>query len=737
MFKHLVRNILRLFTPLALMLLSLSVAHAQGDASRILTPGVAVSGVLDPSSLAQVYTFVGTTGQSVDLEVVSQDGLTLSLLLTDAQGQPIAQGVEGEVVGTTTISSVILPADGSYYVTIFPAAGSAAPVIGSFDLTLTSTEAVQPTVEATLTPTSEPTTALPVTPTTQPEVQETLAATPQITPTTTSVSGFTPPGVLVTTTGLQVSLSWNSTANMDLEVRDPVGGSLFWDTPSVPSGGVFGPNVNGACDAVTADAPTEEASWLSGGIPTGSYEVLVYYQQLTDCPTVDPVTFTINAVVDGRQLPPVEGTLQPNQIFLTSFVVNTDGTVATGVNGVYSAGALTFPVADLTANPAPITIGSTLQGYIVNEQPFQTFSFTGAANDIVSIIMNATSGSLDPQVYLLDPNGNILAFNDDQAEGNTNSAILDQRLLTAGSYTIVATRYGQTIGGTEGDFDLIFSGPTGNLPEEVVALQLPQGLIEVTLVWNTGADLQLLVRDPRGDAVFDDIPQIPSGGRLASSGNVNCQLSPTAPVSYIYWPEGIIAPAGAYEVEIQYQNSCNDTRLVTFNLFVEVNGQLVSQQTFQPTLDQRYVTSFTIDASGGVTAGQGGLIGTTQRPEAQSLPYQAQIATATPIQDGDSVNNTITLDKKFDIYSFQGQAGDVVTINMVSTGGTLDTTLYLIDPNGLQISENDDANRDTTDSLISEFTLPEAGQYIIIATHFGAQYGVTTGTYTLTFSRLN
>jgi hypothetical protein len=775
MLKHPVRNMLRVVLPLLITLMSLSAVQAQGDASRALASGVPVSGTLDASSIAQIYTLEGVTGQIIDLEAASEDGLTLSMLLTDADGQPIAQGVEGDAVGTIAISGVILPLDGTYYVTIFPAPGSAAPVVGTFTLTLTAGDEPQAVAQAaTFTPTppvsltseatdevdapttttpavtgqatgaaTQATPTLPVTQTPQADAQSTLSVTPQTTPgltptgATDGTTGFTPPGLLLTTTGLQVSLSWNSTANMDLEIRDPVGGSLFWDTPSVPSGGTFGVNVNGACDTATAETPTEQASWAAGAVPTGSYELLVYYQELTDCPAGVPVPFTVSAVVDGRQLPPIQGTLQPNQIFVTSFVVNADGTAAPGVSGIYSVGALTFPVTDLTVNQTPVTVGTTISSFITSAQPFQTFSFNAEANDLVTVNMNATSGSLDPQVYLLDPNGSILAFNDDQAEGNTNSAIVDQRLLTTGTYTIVATRYGQTIGGTEGDFDLTLAGPSGNLPQEVVALQLPQGVIELTLVWNTGADLQLLVRDPRGDAVFDDIPQIPSGGRLASSGNVNCQPAATAPVSYIYWPEGVVPPAGAYEVEIQYQNACNDTRLVTFNLFMEVNGQLVSQQTFQPTVDQRYVTSFVIDANGVVTAGEGGLMGTLQRPEAQSLNYQAQIPNAVPVQDGDSISSTITLDKKFDAYSFEGQAGDVITVNMTATGGTLDTTLYLIDPNGVQVAENDDANRDTTDSLISEFTLPEAGQYIIIASHFGAQYGVTTGTYTLTFSRLN
>jgi hypothetical protein len=89
----------------------------------------------------------------------------------------------------------------------------------------------------------------------------------------------------------------------------------------------------------------------------------------------------------------------------------------------------------------------------------------------------------------------------------------------AGQYTIIATRYGQELGGTQGNYTLTLTGPTGDIPPEVLALNLPTGDIEVTLLWNTLADLQLLVRDPSLDSVFDDTPSVPSGGRLVAAGN--------------------------------------------------------------------------------------------------------------------------------------------------------------------------------------------------------------------------
>lgn len=718
-FKH---N-LRFLIPLVLVVvLSASLVLAQAQTARTLTPGVVVAGTLDANNLAQVYTFSGTAGQSVTLTATGGSGL--ALLVTDATGNPIAQGVApGD---TVSLSDVILPKNDTYYVTVLRAGSETGAV--SFELSLAVALSVGATAEAT-TEAAEAVT---------PEATAAATTSPEATAEAGSAGGFTPPGELLTATGLQVSLTWNATANLDLEVRDPVGGSLYFNTPTTTSGGRFGTNVNSVCANVTAESPTETATWPAGAIPTGSYEVLVYYQPLDNCPTTDPVPFTINATVDGTAVPAFEGTLRPNQIFIASFRVNADGTASAGNSGVKVDPPVVQPAA-LQVTPQSLTFGTPVAGFITSAQPFQTYTFAGQANDIISIAMNANSGSLDPQVLVLDPNGNLVAFNDDSAEGVTDSLIANLSLVLRGQYTIVATRYGQDIGGTEGGFQLTLSGAVTqgiapNFPD------LPNGSVEVSLQWATAADLQLLVRDPQGNSIFDDNPRVTAtGGQLAADGNVNCRASDGSPISYIYWPEGRLPAAGAYEVEVWYQNQCNDpTATVQFVLNVVANGQLVQSVTQQLQPTERFLTSFFINTDGSITAGEGGIFGTSLQPDSSSLAedYAPLIETARVLTSGQTVTGSIRLNKKFDVYVFDGQAGNVATISMEGLNGTLDPTLFLIDPNNIQIAQNDDANQDTTNALISEFTLPEDGRYIIIATHFGARFGVTAGDYRLTL-RLN
>ncbi|MBN8618321.1 MAG: PPC domain-containing protein [Anaerolineae bacterium] len=672
------------------MVLSGVVVLAQDNTSRALVPDIAVSGSLDADTLAEVYTLLGISGQVLNITATPATEGRLGILLTDASGVPVAQatGEPASLVEATIVTS------GIYYVTVIAADGVGD---GSIDYSLVMTLVTPPAVE------------------------------------------FNPPGELLTVTGMQISLTWNSGANLDLEVRDPVGGSLFWETPNVPSGGVFGENVNGACNALITGGPREEAQWPAGVIPTGSYELIVYFQQQQDCPNNDPVSVTLSAVVDGNPIEPIEGTLLPNQIYLANFVVAEDGTVTTGLHGV-KVDPPTVQGVVLT-NSTPINLSTTLTGAITNTQPYQVYGFEGQAGQVVSIQMNAVSGSLDTLLLLVDQNGNIVTENDDVERGITNSAIQNYSLVASGSYRIVATRYGQALGGTEGDYEITFSGAAtagnGVTVQAPTFSDLPRGSVEVSLQWATNADIQLLVRDPSGEAVYDARPTIPSGGVAAAIGNDNCQaaLSGT-PLSYIYWPEGRLPPAGPYEIEVLYQNTCNDTQPVTFSLNVVSNGQVVLTATELLRPDERYVTSYNIGLDGSIEAGEGGVFGTKQVPDSSSLDIAALIPSAQLVSSGETVTGSIRLNQRFNVYAFEGTAGQVATIGLEQLNGTLDPVVFLIDPNGVQIAQNDDASLDTRNSLINAFPLPQDGRYIIIATHFGGRYGVTAGDYRLSL-RLN
>ena len=550
------------------------------------------------------------------------------------------------------------------------------------------------------------------------------------------------PQLILLGAGIDVRLNWNGAADLNLEVRDPTGQALHWNSRATTNGGVFGFDANGLCQVISG-APEESAIWQPGFLSTGSYEVIVYYEQACDTLT-GTVPFQLEVMVDGASAGQVETLLSPSgaagkNVYVTRFEIAADGSADLSIGGAYPDANLTllpagFDIASVVATP--IVRDVPVRGEISNEQPFLTYSFVGAADELISVDMQAIGPNLDTLLQILDPAGKVVNVNDDAFGGTTDSSIANARLLSAGAYTIIASRYAKDIGGTEGAFQITLSGPTSDVAGQLTSLNLPQGDIEVSLFWSTNADLQLLVRDPAGESVFDDNPLVVSGGILQEAGNVNCVPAATgSPVSYIYWPPGTIRP-GTYEVEVWYQNACSELPpAVDFTLLIEVNGQVVADAREFPQAGQRYVTNFTVTPAGAAFAGDAGFIDAGSR----TLAYQDEAFDAPLIESGQNLTGVISAENPFDVYRFNGVAGESVTISMLAATQTLDTNLYLISPGDRQIAANDDADPvllgatgRKTDSLISGFVLTENGPYTIIATRYANQYGGTLGVYSLT-----
>ncbi len=705
--KNKVQVLSLLFLLFSLILMT-SVVMAQ-ETDRTLPPNTPVDGAISNTNPAQVYTFSAAAGETYGLIITPQIGLGLIVVLTDAEGTVLAQVIGDGSEEELTIEDVIIIQDGPHYVTIFPAAGLGAE--GAFVLTL---QAPQDAI-------TEP--AAPVETTAE-------AAEPadETTETGDTERVFQPNQQVFLPNGIQIDLVWETTDDLNLQVRDPIGGTLFWDSRTTPEGGTFGVDVNGLCGILTEPPAVETAAWGGGSLPAGSYELLIYYRQA--CEANNPVEFTVNVTVDGQPLPPITDVLLPPvddvaNVFISSFFVEADGTAGIGTAGPYlDTRVLDVSTDDLLNRPAE-SIGQDqlIQGLITNQQPYETYKFEGLSGQIITVTMNAINGSLDTLLIVMDSSGNIIAANDDVIEAvDTNSAINSLRLPTDDVYTIIATRYGKSVAGTEGNYELVISG--SNIPQELTDLNLPAGDIEVTLLWETDADLQLLVRDPFGNSVYDDVPNVPSGGRITEQGNINCNIAPNQPVSYIYWPEDFLR-VGAYEIEVWHQSECGTFGPTTFTLFVVVDDELIFTDTISIVFNQRYVVSFFIDNTLQPIPSIGGIVGGSE-----TLNWQAELASAVRIASDQTLVGSITNSDKFDLYVFDGQVGDVVTIAMDATAATLDTMLFLIDPNGIEIANNDDSN-ETTNSLIANQVLSQDGEYIIIATHYASAFGGTVGGYNL------
>jgi len=736
--KHIPTAMYRWYVLIALIfMLVISVSVAQDANPNALISGEAVSTAIDPDNIARVFTFDVNANDTVSIIAASENGMALAMLVTDELGSTLAQAVDSNASGTVSVVELSIPQTGTYFLTVFAAPEVFSPKQGPFNIEVTVEPADVVATDATPVPETDAVVQPEVTevPTTA-GTAEPLAATPVTTVDAASPTSNEQTQVLISG-GMEVTLSWDAPVDMNLEVRDPNGDSLFWNSRSSAIGGSFGFDANGLCE-ILVDQPVETASWAAGFVPTGSYEILVFYRQACDAP--NPVAFTVTTVVNGQELEPITGTLpppQPNQdsVYVARFEVDGNEDQFTNAfttpGGVYTDASLNIlpaPPAEIQANAQTIGRDAPVQGFLNSRQPYVSYSFTGTQNELVGIEMTALSGSLDTLLQVMDSAGNIISVNDDFS--GTDSSIPNLRLAVPDTYYIVATRYGKELGGTQGEYTLTLSGPSASIPAEVQALNLPQGDIEISLIWNSNADLQLLVRDPAGEPVFDDNPNAISGGILAEDGNVNCVPAEGLPISYIYWPLGFLRP-GSYEVEVWYQADCNDPTPVEFTLTTVVNGQAIAVEQQRPALGQRFVMSLNIGQDGNASAGLGGFVGGSE-----TINYQAELSSATAIPVGQEVFGNLSAANTFDVYTFEGRAGDIVTVNMSAVASTLDTKLFLISPSGIEIAENDDAvvagaDR-TTNSVINQLLLPEDGQYVIVATRYATIYGGTVGGYSLT-----
>src|SRR5690606_31189986 len=129
--------------------------------------------------------------------VTSDDGLTMALVLTDANGTFVAEAGDPQGTGVTVLETT-LPSGGLYSVRVLPMDRTESLLDGTYFLTVEAIEAAE-TVETT--------------------AEATGTATVDV------------PATTVTVNGMQVTLTWDSTANLDLEVRDPVGGTVYFNSP--------------------------------------------------------------------------------------------------------------------------------------------------------------------------------------------------------------------------------------------------------------------------------------------------------------------------------------------------------------------------------------------------------------------------------------------------------------------------------------------------------------------------
>jgi hypothetical protein len=120
-----------------------------------------------------------------------------------------------------------------------------------------------------------------------------------------------------------------------------------------------------------------------------------------------------------------------------------------------------------------LSVGDTVSGTISDESYVHLYSLQGSAGQTVTITMTRTSLTLDSYLILLAPDGREIARNDDATTETIDATLGGVALPENGTYTIVATRYLQQAGRSEGDYSL--SVTAGGSAIGIVAQEIAYG----------------------------------------------------------------------------------------------------------------------------------------------------------------------------------------------------------------------------------------------------------------------
>jgi hypothetical protein len=85
------------------------------------------------------------------------------------------------------------------------------------------------------------------------------------------------------------------------------------------------------------------------------------------------------------------------------------------------------------------------------------------------------------------------------------------------------------------------------------------GGVQVTIAWDTGADIDLYVVDPSGQAVYynEEHRKSPLGGQMDHDARGDCRREQQNPrIENAFWPSP--APSGTYEIDLHYFGPCGD-----------------------------------------------------------------------------------------------------------------------------------------------------------------------------------
>jgi WD40 repeat protein len=406
--------------------------------------------------------------------------------------------------------------------------------------------------------------------------------------------------------------------------------------------------------------------------------------------------------------------------------------VAEGLGG--GSGAYTLSLAETIVKP--IAFGETVSTDI-EDGPIWTFE--GRAGQIIRIEMNEDGSGLDTFLSLRGPFGSILVTDEDGGSG-TNSLIRNYILTDDGIYAILP--------GGDSDSGAYTLSLAEAVLEEIAFGDRVRGDIEDGRVWAFEGEIGQIVRiamneDDSGLNTFltlvgpDGFTLITDddGGDGTNSLIKNYVL--TEDGSYTILPDAY-SDSGAYTLSLAEtfaepivfgETVSADIEDGLIWAFQGEAGQIVrlamdeDDSGIDTLLTLRGPDGFTLitDDDGG--SGTNSLIkdfvltqegSYTILPDAYSDSGAYTLSLAEVVPEGIKFDETVRGDIEDGlIWTFEGEAGQIVSIAMAEDDSGINTLLTLRGPDGFTLITDDDGGKGTN-SLIKDFVLTQEGSYTIL-----------------------
>lgn len=320
------------------------------------------------------------------------------------------------------------------------------------------------------------------------------------------------------------------------------------------------------------------------------------------------------------------------------------------------------------------------------------YAFDGLENEVVSLTMIRVSGDLDPYLLLTDETGSILALSDDHG-ASTNAEIPFQRLPADGRYFVIATRFGQELGVTAGDYRLLLERVGAEVTKNTT---LEYGQSIFGRIANDEPIAFYFLRAERGDVI--------NVAMRRTSGDLDPQIE-------LATTDGSVLVTNDDDPDAE---GTLDAKLKDYLIYDDGTYLVVT-------------TRFGREA--GDTEGSYVLTASVTPPEALGTSF----ANARLIDYGDTLSGTVDDTTPIRYFQFQGRRGDVITVTATNETGNLNPVLKLADSTHSELVSDDDSGTNRN-ARIAAFTLPATDTYYLLATRFAEVNGQTDGTFSLQLS---